>query len=152
MILRERIWVAVPVAQLWTILCDPARMSLWSPHCVHSHAEEATLHVGLRFQATMRLSGGPEHQTDCEVMECEPARILTLRMSGEDLPRAGAYVDETFVLRPVRRGTKIVHKVDLSHAAMPWLLQALMKIMFLVGHRESKSSLDCLKELAEGSS
>jgi uncharacterized protein YndB with AHSA1/START domain len=152
MILRERIHVAVPVAQLWIILRDPTRMSLWNPHCVHSHAEEPAMRVGLHFKAAIRLGRGPEHQADCEVIACEPDRVLTLRFSGEDLPRAGAYVDETFVLRSVRGGTKIVHQADFSHSALPWFVQALMKILFLVGRRESRSSLECLKELAEGPS
>jgi uncharacterized protein YndB with AHSA1/START domain len=152
MILRERICVAVPAAQLWTILGDPARMSRWNPHCVHSYAEEAAMHVGLRFKAVIRMGRGPEHQTDCEVIECEPDRILTLRFSGEDLPRAGAYVDETLVLRPVRGGTEIVQKADFSHSGLPWFVQVLMKILFLVGRREGRSPLDCLKELAEGPS
>jgi uncharacterized protein YndB with AHSA1/START domain len=149
MVLRERIRMNATASQVWTILRDPTRMSSWNPHCVRSEAGEDTVHVGLRFQAAMRFGGGPERHLDCEVIACEPERILTLRFAGEAFPDTGEYVDETYVLQPVEGGTQVLHTVDFSHSGLPWFLKVLLKVVDVVGHKRGPSPLEGLKELAE---
>ena len=107
------------------------------------------MRVGLRFKATMRFGGGPERQLDCEVITCEPERILTLRFSGEASSGTDEYVDETYVLQPVEGGTKVVHETDFSHAGLPWFLKVVLKVIHLVGRPQGKSPLEGLRELAE---
>jgi uncharacterized protein YndB with AHSA1/START domain len=151
MILRERTHVSATAERIWTVLRDPRVMSQWNPHCVRCEAGEDTMRVGLRFKATMRFGNGPERQLDCEVIECEPQRSLTLRFSGEAFPRTNEYVDEMYVFQPVDGGTKVLHKTDFSHSGLPWFLKAVMKVIDLVGHRKGESPLDGLKGLAEES-
>lgn len=151
MILRERSRVNATAEQVWAILCDPSLMSLWNPHCVRCAAGEPALRIGLRFHAVMRLSRGPERELECEVVECQPQQRLTLRFTGQIPPQGAGYVDETFVLRPVGARTNILHRVDFSRAGLPWFLKVIMKVLNLVGRKESRSSLDCLRELAEES-
>ena len=121
MILREKIRVRATSRQVWAILADPS----------------------------FRLSG-PPRETTCEVMSCRPGESVTFRFSG-DAFRAGGYVDETFRLRCSGDLTEIVHDVDFTHSGLPRPLQALMKVMDLVGRKCSKSSLDGVKELVEQS-
>lgn len=148
MISRQRIQVQATPEQVWAILRNPRRMSEWSPHCTRCIVEDKQVHAGLRFQIKSHL-GGPERQAECEVVECQANRMLVLRFSGEALPRKNGYVDETFLLRPTRGGTKIVLMVDFSHSGIPWFLQAYLKLLSVVGSRESRWPLECLKELAE---
>ena len=150
MILREHALVQATIGQIWAILCDPRRMSEWNPHCVQCEAREDTLRVGLRFKATMLFGGGPERQLDCEVIACEPERILTLRFSGGASSDTDEHVDETYVVQPVKGGTEVVHKIDFSHSGLPWFFKALLKVIRLVGRKHGESPLDGLKELAEG--
>lgn len=149
MVLKERIRVKATAGRVWTILRDPGRMSQWNPRCVESVVDEDTMRIGLRFQATMRFSGGPERQLDGEVVECEPDRVLTLRFSGAAGFHTGEYVDETYVMQPIADGTKVLHTVDFSHSGLPGFLQAFLKVFQLVGRREGRSALEGLKELAE---
>jgi hypothetical protein len=151
MILRERIHVNATASQIGTVLRDPGLMSRWNLHCVRCDAGGDTMRVGLRFKATMCFGSGPERQLDCEVIECEPDRILTLRFSSEALLRTGEYVEETYVLQPLDGGTKVLHQIDFSHSGVPWFLQAVMKGIDLVGHTRGQSPLGGLKGLAEGS-
>lgn len=151
MILRERTHVNATAERIWAILRDPRRMSDWNPHCTQCEAGEDAMRMGLRFKATMRFSGGPARQLDCEVIECEPEQILTLRFSGEAAVGADEYVEETYMFQPAEGGAKVVHKVDFSHSGLPWFLKALLKVIHLVGQPQGKSPLDGLKELAEGS-
>jgi uncharacterized protein YndB with AHSA1/START domain len=151
MILRERIHVNATASQIWAILRDPGLLSQWNPHCVRCEAGEAMMHAGLRFKATMSFGRGPERQLDGEVIECEPDRILTLRFSGEALPRTDEYVDETYVLQPSNGGTKVLHEIDFSHSGLPWFLKAVLRVIQLVGRKEGKSPLEGLQELVEGS-
>jgi uncharacterized protein YndB with AHSA1/START domain len=151
MVLRERTRVKATAERIWTILCDPGRMSQWNPHCVGCEAGEDALHAGLRFKAVMCFGSGPERQLDCEVIACEPQRRLTLRFSGEASAGTDEYVDETYVFQPVEGGTKVLHETDFSHSGLPWFLQGVMKVIGLLGHRKGNSPLGGLKELAEGS-
>ncbi len=151
MILRERTHVNATAEQIWAILRDPRRMSEWNPHCLRCDAGEDTMRMGLRFKATMRFGGGPAHQLDCEVIECEPGRVLTLQFSGEASSGTDEYVDETYMLQPVEGGMKVLHQIDFSHSGLPWFLKALLKVIHLVGQPQGKSPLEGLKELAEGS-
>ncbi len=152
MILRERTQVKATAERIWAILRDPRRMSDWNPHCVDCEAPEDTLRVGLRFKATMRFGGGPERQLNCEVITCEPGRILTLRFSGEASGGTDEYVNETYQFQPIDGGTQVVHQVDFSRAGLPWFLKVVLKVIRLVGRRQGPSPLDGLKELAEGAS
>ena len=74
---------------------------------------------------------------------------MTLRVSGEAAIGTDEYVDETYVLRAIEEGTKVLHEVNFSHAGLPWFLKALLKAIHLVGRPPGKSPLDGLKELAE---
>lgn len=150
MILRERTRVHATPEQIWTVIGDPRRMCSWNSHCVRCDASEDTMRVGLRFKALMRFSQGPERQLDCEVLECEPDRILSLRFSGEASFRTGEYVKETYVLQPVGRRTKILHQIDFSHSGLPWLAQAMLKVIGLVRHHKDLS-LEGLQGLFEQS-
>ena len=150
MILRERTRVKATAERIWTILCDPSRMSQWNPRCLRCEAEEDTLRVGLRFQAVMWFGNGAERQLDGEVIACEPPRSLTLRFSGEASRDTGQYVEEMYVLQPVEGGTRILHETDFSHSGLPRFLQGVMKVIGLLGHRKGDSPLGGLKELAEG--
>jgi uncharacterized protein YndB with AHSA1/START domain len=151
MILCERTRMNATAERIWTVLRDPGYMSQWNPRCVRCEAGEDTMRAGLRFKATMRFGGGPERQLDCEVIECEPQRSLTLRFSGEASGGTDEYVDETYVFQPVDGGTKTLHKTDFSHSGLPWFLKAVMKVIDLVGHKAGPSPLDGLKRLAEDS-
>lgn len=151
MILRERTRVNATAERIWTVLRDPGGMSQWNPQCVRSEVGEDTMRVGLRFKAVIRFGSGPERQLDCEVIECEPERSLTLRFSGEASPRTDEYMDETYVFQPVDGGTKVLHKTDFSHSGLPWFLKAVMKVIGFVGHKKGESPLDGLKRLAEES-
>lgn len=149
MILRERAHLYATSERVWEILTDPALMELWNPKCVRCQADGDRVRVGLRYQATFRLSG-PERQTQCEVLECLPGQMLTIRFSGEAL-REGSHVDETFRLQPSGEGTDVTHEVDFTHSSLPWWLKALMKVLDVIGHKRGKSSLDCIAELLEQS-
>lgn len=149
MVLRERIRVNATAGRVWAILGDPSLMELWNPKCVRCHVEEDRVRLGLRFKAAFRLKGA-ERETDCEVLDCRPDQVLTIRFSGSAF-RGGGYVDETFRLCPVHAGTEIIHEVDFAHSGLPRLLKALMKVLDLVGHKQGKSSLDCLRELTDES-
>jgi len=151
MILRERTRMNATAERIWAVLCDPGRMSRWNPHCVRCDAGEDTMNVGLRFKAAMRFGSRPERQLDCEVIECEPQRSLTLRFSGEASGGTDEYVDETYVFQPVDGGTKVLHETDFSHSGLPWFLKVVMKVIDLVGHKGGPSPLDGLKGLAEES-
>ena len=152
MILRERTHVDATPGQIWAILRDPRRMSDWNPHCLDCEVAEDAMRVGLRFKAVMRFGGGPERQLDCEVITCEPERILTLRFSGEAATGTDEYVDETYVFQSFDGGVKIVHEVDFSHSGLPWFFKAVLQVIHLVGQPQGKSSLDVLKELVAGAS
>jgi len=151
MVLRERIQTDATAEQVWAVLADPGSMVRWNPHCESCEAGESTMRVGLRFKATMRFGHGPERQLDCQVIECEPQRLLTLRFSGEVLPDPAEYVEETYLLQSVEGGTKVLHEVDFSHSGLPWFLKAVLKVIDLVGHKGGQSPLEGLKELAEES-
>jgi uncharacterized protein YndB with AHSA1/START domain len=151
MILRERAHAKATAEQIWAVLRDPQSMSWWNPNCVRCEAEEKALRVGLRLQTVMRFGGGPEREVNCEVIECQPNRSLTLRFSGKLRLKDDEHVDETVELQPVKHGTKILHRVDFSHAGLPWFIRVLMKIIHLIGRQRSASVPACLKELAEGS-
>lgn len=150
MILRERTYVNATAERIWTILRDPGRMSQWNPRCVRCEAEEDVMRVGLRFKAMMWFGHGSERQLDCEVIECQPPRGLTLRFSGEVSRGTDQYVDEMYVFQPVAGGTRILHETDFSHSGLPWFLQGVMKVIGFLGHKKGDSPLDGFKELAEG--
>ena len=150
MILRERIEINATAEQVWSVLSDPGRMSEWNPHCVRCEADEDTMRVGLHFRATMRFHGGPERQVDCEVIACEPARILALRFSGAAPGGAGEYVEETYGFQSTAEGTELLHQVDFSYSGLPWFLRIVLKVIHLLGQSHGPSPLDVLKELAEG--
>ncbi len=152
MIVRERAHVNAAPEQIWAILGDPCRMSDWNPHCVSCEAGEDVLRAGLRCKATMHFGSGPARELDCEVIACKPEQSLTLRFSGEAAVGTDEYVDETYVLRAIEEGTKVLHEVNFSHAGLPWFLKALLKVIHLVGRPPGKSPLDGLKELAEDKS
>lgn len=148
MILRDRIDVRASAAQVWEVLGDPTLMELWNPKCVRCETDRRQVHVGLRYRASFRLSG-PERASRCEVMACTPGELLTTRFHTEG-PGPAGYVDETFRLLPQGEGTRIVHEVDFTHSGLPRWLQAFMKVVDLMGRKVGKSSLDGIRELAEG--
>ncbi|MCL5279346.1 MAG: SRPBCC family protein [Planctomycetes bacterium] len=149
MILQERTHVHATAEQVWAVLRDPRLMSQWNPQCVYCDASEGTMRVGLRFKATMHFGAGPARLLDCEVIACEPQRILTLRFSGEAAGGADEYVEETYGFQPVEGGTKVLHQIDFSHSGLPRFLQVVLKVVHLVGQPQGKSPLDGLKERAE---
>lgn len=147
MTLRDRTCINASPERVWEILADPSLMELWNPKCVRCEANDDRARVGLRFQATFRLRG-PEHPMACEVTNCTPPELITFRYVGDAL-RAGGYVEETFRLQPAGEGTDISHAVDLSRSGLPWMVRVLAKLLSVIGRQQSKSSLDCIRELAE---
>ena len=145
--LRDKTRVDATPERVWAILADPAMMALWNPKCVRCKADDDRVRVGLRFNAVFRLSG-PERHAECEVVDCLSGETLTIRFTG-DAFRGGGYVDETFRLARSGDGTDVTHEVDFTHSGLPWLLQAFMKVMDIIGHKTGRSSLDCIKELIE---
>lgn len=147
MILRDRLDVRASPAHVWDVLADPALMELWNPKCVRCQVDRQHVSVGLRYRASFRLSG-PERQSDCEVLACIPGELLTTRFSTE-APGPAGYVDETFRLKPLAEGTRIVHEADFTHSGLPRWLRVFMKVVDLVGRKVGKSSLEGIKELVE---
>ena len=147
MILRDRMDVEATAEQVWEVLADPSLMELWNPKCVSCSVPGGPARVGLRYQASFRLSG-PEQQTDCEIIDCRPREVLVTRMAVNH-PKSPGYVDETFRLLPHGDGTRIEHEVDFAHSGLPRWLMAFMKVMDMVGRKVGKSSLDGIGELLE---
>ena len=105
---------------------------------------------GVRYIATYRLSG-PEQETWCEVLDCEPTQLLRTRYSGKAF-RNGGYVEETFRLTPAPGGTRLHHAVDFTHSGLPWLVRLLMQLVHTFGYSVGRSSLDGIRDLAEETS
>lgn len=145
--LRDRIVVKAPVDAVWQVLADPVSMTRWNPKCVRCDAGSSRVHTGLRYRAAFRMSG-PERESDCEVVVCEPQRLLVTRFLTESR-RPGGYVDETFRLEARKSDTQIVHEVDFTHSGLPLWLNVIMKLMDLVGRKAGESSLDGIKSLIE---
>jgi len=146
-ILRDRMDVAATVEQVWEVLADPALMELWNPKCVSCTVSGGPARVGLRYQASFRLSG-PEQKTNCEIIDCRPCEVLVTRMAVNH-PTSPGYVDETFRLSPRGAGARIEHEVDFAHSGLPRWLMAFMKVLDVVGRKAGKSSLDGIRELLE---
>ena len=147
MTLRDRIMLKASPIVVWELLADPASMARWNPKCVRCDIGFSRVQVGLRYKAVFRLSG-PERETDCEVIACEPCKLLVTRFLLDFSGRAG-YVDETFRLEPLSDGTRIVHEVNFAHSGLPLWLRLFMKLMDRVGAKAGESSLDGIRNLVE---
>ncbi len=145
--LYDRVVVTAPVDAVWQVLADPVSMTRWNPKCVRCDAGASRVQTGVRYKAAFRMSG-PERESDCEVVTCEPHRLLVTRFS-MDHSKPGGYVDETFRLEACKAGTQIVHEVDFTHSGLPLWLKAFMKLMDVVGRKAGTSSLDGIKSLVE---
>lgn len=147
MTLRDQIDVDASPDAVWRWLADPASMTRWNPKCVRCDVGAPGIHTGLRYKAAFRMSG-PERETDCEVIACEPNKLLVTRFLMEQ-PKPGGYVDETFRLEARKDGTRIIHEVDFARSGLPLWLRVLMKFMDMVGRKTGESSLDGIRHLVE---
>ena len=133
---------------VWEVLQDLDLMPLWNPKC-HACRVLSAGGVGLwaRLQVTFRWRGR-EQGSDAEIIEWQPGVRLAIRYRGGVLAGDGT-VDEHFELSTRRDRTVVTHRLDLGNSGVPWIVQALMKLVNTLGHTKGKSIAQSLCDLVE---
>lgn len=145
MTLREEMAFENTPTEIWAILADPALMTLWNPKCVKCVLKAGPIRTGLRYKATFRLRDS-EQESDCEVVECVPEKLLKTRCDGKAF-KVGGYVDETFRIVLSETKTILIHEVDFTHSGLPWLILVMMRLIDKFGYSVEKSTLERIREL-----
>ena len=104
---REEIEISVPVEKVWEILGDIGAISRWNPGVVNSHltSDKAT---GLG--TTRRCELGGKNYVDEDVVEWEPNKHLTMRITATNLPFKRANI--RFTLKPQGDSTIVTVSPD----------------------------------------
>lgn len=147
--IKESVLIARAPRTVWSYVADPNRLPLWNEKAVAVSAPSGgAVQRGSSYRVTYRM-GGRDTITISEVDVFEPFERLELRVIG-GMAHQG-FIREIYTLEPVFAGTRLVQRIDMSNAGIPWFWRILLAVLHRVGRPTGKRYLVVLKELIESS-
>ncbi|MCB1057768.1 MAG: SRPBCC family protein [Acidobacteria bacterium] len=150
MTLVHKAWIDAAPAEVWPWVADPMRVGEWNPKLVSIDRESSgELATGDTYTVLYRMNGR-DSEFDAVVRRSEPPYRLEIELREPGAPRDRVIV-ESYRLEDREAGTRLVQRIDLSHAGIAWPWRLLMSFLTRFGTPKGKPYLLRLRELVEES-
>lgn len=149
MILRNKIEIKRPSAEVWRYIAETSMMKSWNQKVkVVVPVSQGPMCEGFRYRVKLEMNGR-ESNFLAEILEYNEPRRLVIYFTGGNMHVRG-YVQEIYELFDTANGTLMKQTVDMHGTGVNIFMRSLAVFLHVLGISDRRKSLKRLRDVVEG--